>query len=135
MTTTPRRFELTLLPEPFAISQLVAAASIPEWAMQGAFFSVTRTRDELSIVCEQSRVPAGVRSQPGWSVLKVHGPFDLTKTGVLSSLASSLAEAKLSLFTISTFDTDYLLVASETLSAAVRALEQAGHKIYGSWKE
>lgn len=86
MTTTPRRFELTLLPEPFAISQLVAAASIPEWAMQGAFFSVTRTRDELSIVCEQSRVPAGVRSQPGWSVLKVHGPFDLTETGVLSSL-------------------------------------------------
>jgi hypothetical protein len=132
MTTSPCRFELTLLPERFAVSQLAADAPIPEWATQGSFFSVTRTRDELSVVCEHSRVPAGVRSQPGWSVLKVHGPFDLTETGVLSSLASPLAGAKLSLFTISTFDTDYLLIASETLSAAIGALEGAGHKIHRS---
>ena len=135
MTTAPRRFELTLLPERFAISKLAANASIPEWATQGSFFSVTRTRDELSIVCEHFRVPAGVRSQSGWSVLKVQGPFDLTETGVLSSLASSLAEAKLSLFTISTFDTDYLLVATETLSNAIGALERAGHKIHRSESE
>jgi uncharacterized protein len=132
MTTAPRRFELTLLPERFAISQLAAHAPIPEWATRGIFFSVTRTSDELSIVCEQSRVPAGARSQPGWSVLKIHGPFALTEVGVLSSLASSLAEAELSLFTISTFDTDYLLVASETLSAVISALERAGHKIHRS---
>jgi hypothetical protein len=132
MTTAPRRFELTLLPERFAISQLAANAAIPEWATQGAFSSITRTSDELSVVCEHSRVPVGVRSQLGWSVLKVHGPFALTETGVLSSLASSLAEAKLSLFTISTFDTDYLLVALETVSAAISALERAGHKIHRS---
>lgn len=132
MTTAPRRFELTLLPELFAISQLAAIVPIPGWATQGSFFSVTRTSDELSVVCEHSRIPAGVRSQPGWSVLKVHGPFDLTETGVLSSLASSLAEAKLSLFTIPTFDTDYLLVASETVSAAINTLERAGHKIHRS---
>lgn len=132
MTAAPPRFELTLLPERFAISQLAANAPIPEWATQGTFFSVTRTSEELSLVCEHFRVPAGVRSQPGWNLLKVHGPFALAEIGVLSSLASSLAEAKLSLFTISTFDTDYLLVASETLSAAVRALEQAGHKIHRS---
>lgn len=132
MTTSPRRFELTLLPERFAISHLAADAPIPEWATQGSFFSVTRTRDELSVVCEHSRVPAGVRTQLGWSVLGVHGPFDLTETGVLSSLASPLAEANLSLFTISTFDTDYLLIASETLSAAIGALERAGHKIHRS---
>lgn len=132
MTTSPRRFELTLLPERFTISQLAADAPIPEWATQGSFFSVTRARDELSVVCEHSRVPAGVRSQPGWSVLKVHGPFDLAETGVLSSLALPLAEARVSLFTISTFDTDYLLIASETLSAAIGALERAGHKIHRS---
>jgi len=132
MATTLRRLELTLLPKRFAISQLAGNAAIPEWAMQSAFFSVTRTRDELSVVCEESRVPAGARSQPGWSVLKVHGPFVLTEIGVLSALASPLAEAKLSLFTISTFDTDYLLVASETLSAAIAALERAGHKIHRS---
>lgn len=132
MTTAHRCFELTLLPERFAISQLAANAPIPEWAMQGAFFSVTRTRDELSVVCEQSRVAAGIRSQPGWSVLKVHGPFVLTEIGVLLALASPLAEAKLGLFTISTFDTDYLLVASETVSAAINTLEGAGHKIHRS---
>ena len=135
MTTALRRFELTLLPERFAISQLAANAPIPEWATQGTFFSVTRTSDELSVVCEHGRVPAGVRSQPGWSALRVHGPLALTETGVLSSLASSLAEAKLSLFTISTFDTDYLLVSSESLSAAVSALERAGHKVHRSETE
>lgn len=132
MATTPHRLELTLLPERFAISQLAATAPIPEWATRGAFFSVTRTRDELSVVCEHSHVPAGVRSQPGWSILKIHGPFALTEVGVLSALASPLAEAKLSLFTISTFDTDYLLVASETLSAVISALERTGHKIHRS---
>ena len=135
MTTATRRLELTLLPESLAVSQLAATAPIPEWAMQGTFFSVTRTRNELSIVCEHSRVPASVRSQPGWSVFEVHGPFAFTETGVLSSLASPLAEAKLSLFTISTFDTDYLLVASDTLSTAVRALKRAGHKVHRSQTE
>jgi uncharacterized protein len=132
MATTPHRLELTLLPERFAISQLAATAPIPEWATRGAFFSVTRTRDELSVVYEHSRVPAGVRSQPGWSILKIQGPFALTEVGVLSALASPLAEAKLSLLTISTFDTDYLLVASETLSAVISALERTGHKIHRS---
>jgi len=132
MSSPTRRLELTLLPERYAISRLAANAPIPAWATEGPFFSVTRTGDELSIVCELARVPVGVQSQPGWRVFKVHGPFVLTEIGVLSALAAPLADAKLSLFAISTFDTDYLLVASETLSAAIGALERAGHKIYGS---
>ena len=124
-----------MLPERFAISRLDADAPIPSWATEGSFFSVTRTGDELSVVCELPRVPVGVQSQSGWRVFKVHGPFVLTEIGVLSALATPLAEAKLSLFAISTFDTDYLLVASETLSAAVTALERAGHKIHRSKPE
>jgi hypothetical protein len=135
MAAATRKLELTLLPERFAISRLAADAAIPEWATQGPFFSVTRTGDELSIVTELSRVPVGVPSQPGWRVLKVHGPFVLTEIGVLASLASPLAEARVSLFAISTFDTDYLLVASETLSAAMAALERAGHIIHRSRTE
>lgn len=100
--------------------------------MDGPFFSVTRTGDELSIVTELSRVPVGVPSQSGWRVFKVHGPFILSEIGVLSALASPLAEAKISLFAMSTFDTDYLLVASSTLSAAIGALERAGHTIHRS---
>jgi hypothetical protein len=135
MTPSTRGLELTLLPERFAISRLAADAPIPGWAMEGAFFSITRTGDELSVVCELARVPVGVQSQSGWRVFKVHGPFVLTEIGVLSALATPLADAKLSLFAVSTFDTDYLLVASETLSAAVAALERAGHKIHRSKAE
>jgi hypothetical protein len=132
MDASTRRFELTLLPERFAISRLAADAPIPNWATQGRFFSVTRTGDELSIVCELALVPVGVQSQSGWRVFKVHGPFVLSEIGVLSALAGPLAKARISLFAVSTFDTDYLLVASATLSAAIAALEQAGHTIHRS---
>jgi hypothetical protein len=132
MAATTRHFELTLFPERFAISRLAADAPIPNWATQGPFFSVTRTGDELSVVSELSRVPVGVQSQSGWRVLKVHGPFVLSEIGVLSALATPLAEAKVSLFAVSTFDTDYLLVASEKLKAAIAALERAGHTIHRS---
>ncbi len=135
MAAANRYLELTLLSERFAISRLDAGSPIPPWAMQGRFFSVTRTGDELSVVTELSRVPPGVQSQPGWRVLKVHGPFVLTEIGVLAALAMPLAEAKISLFAVSTFDTDYLLIASETLLAAIAALERAGHTIHRSKTE
>ncbi len=135
MAASTRQLELTLLPDDFAISRLAADAPIPGWATQGAFFSVTRTRDELSVVCELSRVPAGVQSRSGWRVLKVHGPFVLSEIGVLSALAAPLAAAKISLFAVSTFDTDYLLVACEALLAAVAALEHAGHTVNRSATE
>ena len=135
MAASTRRLELTLLAESFAISRLAADAPIPGWATQGSFFSVTRTGDELSVVTELSRVPAGVQSHPRWRVLKVHGPFVLSEIGVLSALATPLSEARISLFAVSTFDTDYLLVASESLPAAIAALERAGHTIHGSKAE
>ena len=132
MAAATRRFELTLLSERFAISRLAADAPIPDWATRGSFFSVTRTGDELSVVSEISQVPVGVQSQPGWRVLKVHGPFVLSEIGVLSALAAPLSEARISLFAVSTFDTDYLLVAAETLSAAIAELGRAGHTIHRS---
>src|SRR5260370_1246745 len=94
MAAATRYLELTLLSERFAISRLDAGSSIPTWATQGPFFSMTRTGDELSIVSELSRVPVGVQSQPGWRVLKVHGPFVLSEIGVLAALATPLAEEK-----------------------------------------
>ena len=135
MAAVTRHLELTLLLERFAISRLAADAPIPEWATEGPFFSLTRTGDELSVVTELSRVPVGVQSQAGWRVLKVHGPFVLSEIGVLASLAAPLAEAKISLLAISTFDTDYLLVSSESLPAAIAALELAGHTMHRSKAE
>ena len=135
MAAATRHLELSLLPERFAISRLAADSPIPGWATQGPFYSVTRTGDELSIVTELSRVPPDIQSQPVWRALKVHGPFVLSEIGILAALVAPLAEARLSLFAISTFDTDYLLVASETLPAAIAKLERAGHTIYGSKAE
>jgi hypothetical protein len=127
MNLSQRHFQLSILPEIFAIVGLAPTASIPAWATQGSFFSVTRTPDELSIVVEESLVPPGVQSQGGWRVMKVHGPFVLAEVGVLASLAGPLAAAKFSAFVVSTFDTDYVLVANENLAPAVSTLERAGH--------
>jgi len=135
MAAAIRHLELTLLPERFAISRLAADSAVPAWAIEGPFFSVTRTGDELSIVTELSRVPVAIPSQSGWRILKVHGPFVLSEIGVLAALATPLAEGRVSLFAISTFDTDYLLVASEALQAAIAALEGAGHTIHRSKAE
>ena len=135
MTISPRHLELTILQERFAISRLAPNAALPAWATQGAFYSVTRTFDELSIIAEESRVPAGTQSQPGWRVLKVRGPFALYEVGVLASLTAPLADARVSLFVVSTFDTDYLLVTQEQLTSAIVTLERAGHSIHRSEHE
>jgi hypothetical protein len=127
MTLSLRRFQLSLLSENFAIVGLSPRADIPAWAMEGSFFSITRTSDELSVMVEESRVPPAVPSQGGWRVIKVHGPFMLSEVGVLAALVGPLAAARVSVLTIATFDTDYLLVGSDSLPAAVSALERAGH--------
>ena len=129
MTAIRRRFELSLLPECFAIARLMPGAPVPSWAAQSSFFSVTRSADELSVVTMTRNIPEGVQKQANWRALRVRGSFALSEIGVLSALAAPLADAKISLFVISTFDTDYLLVSSESLPAAVAALEKAGHKV------
>ena len=129
MSKSKRRFDLTVLPGSFAIVHLAAGAPFPRWAVQGNFFSVTRTNDEVSVVCAADQVPKDVKAEAGWRVLKVQGPFALSEIGVLAALAAPLAEAKVSLFAISTFDTDYLLVSEKQLLAAIAALRGAGHRI------
>ncbi len=120
---------LTVLPQPLAICRLEAKAEIPGWALRGEFISITRTLDELSIVCAQSNTPADVKADRDWRALKVAGPLDLEMTGVLSSLAGPLAEAQINLFAVSTFDTDYLLVKGYNLTQACEVLRQAGHAV------
>lgn len=123
------QFALTLLPDIFAVCRLPAGTELPAWATSGGFFAVTRTVDELSIVCAQAQVPNGVTCQPGWRCLQVAGPLDFALTGVLASLAQPLAAAGVSIFAISTYDTDYLLIPDETVDAARAALHNAGHTL------
>jgi hypothetical protein len=123
------KLTLSVLPDAFAICRLDPEAAIPGWATADRFFSITRTHDELSIVCLQRDVPAGIRCEPGWRCLKVEGPLALSLIGIMASLSSTLAQAGISLFALSTYDTDYLLVKEDKLERAIRALAEAGHRI------
>ena len=120
---------LTVMPGRLVVCRLDPQAAVPDWAFSGDFFSITRTTDELSIVCSESDVPEGVLCERGWVGLKVEGPLDFSLTGVLASLAQPLAEAGLSLFAISTYDTDYLLVKARDLDRAVAVLAEAEHTV------
>jgi hypothetical protein len=120
---------LSVFPDVFAVCRLPPDAALPTWTHAESFVSITRTRDELSIVCPQSHVPDGIQAEPGWRCLKVEGPFDLALTGVLASLAGPLAMAGISMFTVATYDTDYLLVKDQDILGAMEALEQAGHHV------
>lgn len=123
---TPRN--LSLLPGTFAVCRLEPDAAVPAWAA-GMFLSITRTTNELSIVCDQAVVPDGVRCERDWRCLKLAGPIPFTTVGVLASLVTPLADAGISVFAISTFDTDYVLVKVEQFEKAVEALRQAGHEV------
>jgi uncharacterized protein len=118
---------LSVLPDTFSICRLDSKARVPDWAGAHSFVSITRTADELSIVCLEQAVPVGVNANRGWRCLKVEGPLDLALTGILTSLAAPLAKARIGIFAISTFDTDYLLVKEQALTEAIAVLENAGH--------
>jgi len=125
---TKLKLRISILPDTFAICQLDKDAPIPDWAKGGCFLSITRTPGELSIVCPQILVPKGIRGEEGWRCLKVEGPLDFSATGVLASLLVPLAREGISVFVISTYDTDYLLVKEENLGKAIMLLWQEGHE-------
>ena len=114
---------LSVMSIQLAVASLDAFSNIPLWATKGVdFFSITKTSDELSVVCPEDKVPPEVKVEKGWRCLKVEGPLDFGLTGILSSLAGPLAEAKISIFAISTFDTDYIMIKKENLQKAITIL-------------
>jgi hypothetical protein len=115
----------------FAVSRLPAEAPLPPWAAGDPFVSITRTTDELSIVCPEEAVPIGVDAEQGWRCLRVAGPLDLGLVGVLASLVGPLASAGIPVFVVSSFDTDYLLVKLGDYDQAVAELRRAGHRVDG----
>ena len=124
---------LDLLAETFAICRLAPDAAVPEWATAPApFLSISRTADELSITAPQPTVPAGVRSERDYRALRVRGVLAPELVGILLSIAEPLAKAGVSIFAVSTFDTDYVLVKARDLAAALDALRGAGHEVTGA---
>jgi hypothetical protein len=117
------------LPGDLAVCRLPEDAEIPIWAWQGPICGALKAVGEISVVTAVEAVPEGVTAEGPWRAIMVEGPLDFALTGVLASIAQTLAVAQISLFALSTFDTDYILVKSDDLNEAVIALEMAGHTV------
>jgi hypothetical protein len=123
-----RKVRYSLLPGRYAICKLAPDATVPVWAQPNSgFCSVTRTRDELSIVCAAESVPIELEATRGWVCLKLEGPFAFTETGILSSFLAPLAENEVGILAVSTFDTDYVLIQEQFWPRAAEALRAAGY--------
>jgi hypothetical protein len=123
------RLSLVLLPEPMAICRLPSGDPLPIWATSATRWSITRTPDELSIVCPEAAVPREIAASRGWRALRFEGPVPLDQTGILASVTAPLAAAHVSLFSLGTYDTDYVLVPAAQRNAAIAELEAAGHAV------
>jgi hypothetical protein len=122
-------FTVCAFDEAFAIARLPADCDVPTWAGAGPLVSVTRTPQELSIVCLEQDVPPDVCAERGWRCFAVAGPLAFSMVGVLQSLINPLVEGGIAVFVVSTFETDYLLVKAGELERAVERLEGAGHNV------
>ncbi len=122
-------FEIILLPDIFAVCRLPPDSSVPTWVKGRSLMAVIRTANELSVVVEQKYVPKAVLAERDWRAIYVKGPLDFSLIGVLASLSETLAAAKVSIFALSTYNTDYLLLKKDNLLTGLNALRDAGHKI------
>ena len=121
---------LRVLEGAFCVARRPADASMPDWLPDKSWHSATRTEEELSIVCESRFVPSDVRQSRGWRMMQVQGPLDFDLVGILHGVSAPLAAARISVFAVSTFDTDYVLVRETDLQNAVSCLRQAGIIVY-----
>src|SRR3989338_5098105 len=118
------QLNLTVLPVTLAVCRFNSKSDIPLWAQSGNFYSITKTADELSIVCLEAEAGGADLIEKGWRAFKIEGQLDFSLVGIVANLSSILASGGISIFVISTFDTDYILVKEETLARAVELLSQ-----------
>jgi hypothetical protein len=123
------KLTIALLDDSFVICRLSPDATIPDPSTINQFYSITRTSEELSVVCTKENAPVHAKYDYGWRCFKVKGPLDFSLIGIIVSIATCLAKSGVSIFTISTFDTDYFLVKDEKLEVAIQALTEAGHTV------
>ena len=119
---------LSILEETYIIHKLDQSTNLPEGLTDCEFYSLSSSQEELSLVCPEQILIQSENSSPNWKCLKVAGPLDLKLTGILAGLSDTLEKAKISIFAISTFETDYLLIQKQVLEIAKTALKSAGYK-------
>ena len=117
------KLTLKMLPEKLGVCHLAANSPIPPWATSGEFFSITRTDQELSIIYPQDKIPGGVLVERDWRTFRVEGVVDgIYAIGIIASLSKPLAEVGISIFNISTYETNYILVEEKNLAKAKKVL-------------
>ena len=126
---TQRQLKLTLLKDKYGICALPNTAQIPEWALMQSLISITRTKEELTIVCQQDLIPSQYQSDLNWRCFRVDGTFDLNQIGVISSISLPLTQAGISIYVISTYNTDYFLVQEEKVKQTISVLSDSGYSI------
>ncbi|MFC9252807.1 ACT domain-containing protein [Amycolatopsis thailandensis] len=127
-----RRLAIDVRPGEYAVARLAPDAPVPANLLdpgEPVLISVTRTPEELSVICPAGLAPAGATVEDGWRLLSVRGPLAFTLTGIIAALSSELAAAGVALFSLSTFDTDHVLVRGSELERAVKALRESGHEV------
>ena len=124
-----KKLSLKIMPERMAVCRLDASAPLPGWLDGSGFYSITRTQEELSLVCHEALTPPGIKCERGWRCFRVQGVLDFSEIGIMFSLTQPLAINDVSVFVISTFDTDYFLVKEKELPKAIDALTAAGHLV------
>jgi uncharacterized protein len=124
-----KKLKFRVLAGAYAVLRMSPDEAIPGWATNGEFTSITRTRDELSIVCPVENIPKNVEAGPRWRCLRLEGPFPFSQTGVLLSFIEPLSSNSIPIFAIATFDTDYVLIQEEFWPAARQILSNAGHEL------
>ncbi|EMD26881.1 ACT domain-containing protein [Amycolatopsis azurea] len=127
-----RRLAIDVRPGEYAVARLAPDAPVPANLLdpgEPVLISVTRTPEELSVICPAGLAPAGATVEDGWRLLSVRGPLAFTLTGIIAALSSELAAAGVALFSLSTFDTDHVLVRGSELERAVKALQESGHEV------
>ena len=124
-----RQLQLSLLKDKYGICTLPNTAPIPDWALTQSLASITRTEKELTIVCRLEILPSQYQSDLNWRCFKIDGSFDLNQIGVISSISSPLADAGISIYVISTYDTDYFLIQEHNLKQTISTLSDIGHNI------
>jgi uncharacterized protein len=126
----PPKLTISLLPDEFVVCRLPGDAASPAVVTGGPFFSVTASAEEISVVCRASDAPEGATIEPGWRVFVVDGPLDFSLVGVLNSMLTPLVDAKVPVFAMSTYTTDYVLVREKDVRPATTALKIAGHTVH-----
>lgn len=129
MSTVDEKLTLKLLKDRYSVFRLNKNEEIPKWIFDEEFFSITRTNDELSIVCLQDKIKEDNKCEKDWRILKIEGPLDFSLIGILSRISTLMANNGISIFAISTYDTDYILIKEESINRAIEVLENNNYNI------